>query len=102
MKPSILSLLSLLSTTCLLVFPSASVIAENHSFRRMPAGWTAESPREEIAPDFEYNLKEARMVRGVFVSPPTIVQVLLAGLKRHMRLKVAKTISFLQFNVLAI
>ena len=49
MKPTVLSLLSLLSTTCLLVFPSASVIAENDSFRRMPAGWTAESPREEIA-----------------------------------------------------
>lgn len=66
MKPSILSLLSLLSPTCLLVFPSASVIAENHSFRRMPAGWTAESPREEIAPDFEYNLKGGPDGQGSF------------------------------------
>ena len=28
-----------------------------HKIERGPAGWTAVSPREEIAPDFEYNLR---------------------------------------------
>jgi len=34
-----------------------AISAQDLSFRRMPAGWTAESPRKEITPDFEYNLR---------------------------------------------
>lgn len=52
--------------TCLILVPCLFASGQDASFRRMPAGWSAESPREEIAPDFEYNLKGGPDGNGSF------------------------------------